>query len=195
MFVYTIQPVVKPVWQPVWQTPVSCIQPVVNPVVQPGLTTGWTNNGCSLNTVEWTVAVRSTRLSNRLYVKPVVEPVWQPVVSCKRGIRSRALSTRQRRRRPAWRRLGGRAPGNASWISARCAAGSWRRRACDRRPDARSTRRASCDVRNSTTCCTCSAGRRLLSWSARAPATGEPRRRRSLAPPIQVKQHQLVANY
>jgi len=35
---------------------VLCIQAVVNPVVQPGLTTG---------PVERTVAVRSTRLSNR----------------------------------------------------------------------------------------------------------------------------------
>jgi len=38
--------------------------------LQPGLTTGWTNS-CSFNTV----------------VKPVVQPDWQPVVSCKRGIR------------------------------------------------------------------------------------------------------------
>jgi len=50
--VYTIQPVVKP---------------VVKPVVQPGLTTGCMNSGCSFNTVEWTVDVRSTRLSNLLY--------------------------------------------------------------------------------------------------------------------------------
>ena len=65
--VYThIQPVVKPVSQPVWQPAVSCIQPVVKPVVQPGLTTGWTNSGCSFNPVERTVAVHSTRLSNRL---------------------------------------------------------------------------------------------------------------------------------
>jgi len=81
MFVYTIQPVVKLVWQPV----VSCIQTfnrfsnlfdnrfdnrlyhvynrlsnrLYNPVWQP---------------VEWTAAVRSTRLSNGL---------WQPAVSCK----------------------------------------------------------------------------------------------------------------
>jgi len=59
MFVYTIQPVVKPVWQPVWQPAVSCIglQPVVKPVVRLTLTTGWTNSG------------------------------WQPVVSCKLGIK------------------------------------------------------------------------------------------------------------
>jgi len=56
-----IQPVVNPIWQPA----VSCIQLVVKPVVQPG-TTGWTNCGCSFNTVERTVAVRSTRLSNRV---------------------------------------------------------------------------------------------------------------------------------
>jgi len=49
-----IQPVVKPVWQM-----------AVPFVVQPGLTTGWTNSGCLFNTVERTVAVRSTRLSNR----------------------------------------------------------------------------------------------------------------------------------
>jgi len=61
--VYTIQHVVKPVVKPVWQ-------PVVKPVVQHGLTTGWTNSGCSFNTV----------------VKPVVQLVWQPVVSWKRGI-------------------------------------------------------------------------------------------------------------
>jgi len=30
--------------------------------------TGWTNSGCSFNTIQ-----------------PVVKPVWQPVVSCKRG--------------------------------------------------------------------------------------------------------------
>jgi len=63
-----VQPVVKTVWQPV----VSCIQTfnrLSNPVWQP---------------VERTVAVRSTRLSNRL--SPVVQPCWQPVVSCKRGI-------------------------------------------------------------------------------------------------------------
>ena len=86
----------------VWQTAVSCIQLVVKPIVQPGLTTDWTNSGCSFNTVERTVAVRSARLSNRLttslttgwmfvytiqpVVNPVVQLVWQPVVSCKRGI-------------------------------------------------------------------------------------------------------------
>ena len=48
--------------QLVCQTAVSCIQPVVKPVVQPGVTTGWTNSGCSFNTVV------------------------KPVVSCKRGI-------------------------------------------------------------------------------------------------------------
>jgi len=68
--VYTIQPVVKPVVKPVCQPVVSCIQPVVKSVVQPGLTTGWTNRGCSFNTV----------------VKPIVKlSLWQPVVSCKRG--------------------------------------------------------------------------------------------------------------
>ena len=111
--VYTIQPVVKVAWQPA----VSCIQPVVKSVVQPGLTTGWTNSGCLFNLVERTVAVRSTRLSNRfdswLYrvnkhptgrqtgftigwmfvyrIQPVVKPVWQPVVSCKRGITQAGL--------------------------------------------------------------------------------------------------------
>jgi len=57
-FVYTIQPVVKRVSNRVW-------------LVQPVLTTGWTNSGCSLNTV----------------VKPVLrQMVWQPAVSCKRYI-------------------------------------------------------------------------------------------------------------
>ena len=46
-------------------------------VVQPVLTTGWTNSGCSFNTVVKPV------------VKPVVQPVWQPVVSCKRGVMHR----------------------------------------------------------------------------------------------------------
>jgi len=36
---------------------------------------------CSFNTVERTVAVRSTQLLNR-----VIQPVWQLVVSCKWGI-------------------------------------------------------------------------------------------------------------
>jgi len=64
--IYTIQPVVKPVWQPV----VSCIQPVVKPVVQPGLTTGsgWTNSGCSFNTVVKPVVNGcTTRFDNWLY--------------------------------------------------------------------------------------------------------------------------------
>jgi len=66
MFVYTIQPVVKRIWQP----------------------------------VERTATVRSTRLSHRVVqpvwqpavytiqpvVKPVWQRVWQPVVSCKRGL-------------------------------------------------------------------------------------------------------------
>jgi len=57
----------------------------VKPVVQPGLTTGWTKSGCSFSMVERTVAVRSTRLSNRF------EQVWQPVVSCKRGFTNSSL--------------------------------------------------------------------------------------------------------
>jgi len=43
----------------------TCCQAGCHTVVQPGLTTGWTNS-CLFNTV--------------------VKPVWQPAVSCKRGI-------------------------------------------------------------------------------------------------------------
>jgi len=75
--VYTnIQPVVKPTGCQTRLTTglttgcIVYIQPVVKTVVKPGLTP-----------VERTVAVRSTRLSN-----PVVKPVWQPVVSRKRGM-------------------------------------------------------------------------------------------------------------
>ena len=87
--VYTMQPVVKPVWQPV----VSCIQ-TVNRLSKPF------DNRFD-NRVEG-IAVRSTRLSNRVWqpleqtvavrstqlwtgcivytnIQPVVKPVWQPV--------------------------------------------------------------------------------------------------------------------
>ena len=103
MFVYTIQPVVNPLsnrlsngfdnrlyrvykhstgCQRFDKKAVLCIQLVVKPVVQPSLTTGWTNSGCSFNTVVKLVvkpgcttglttmfneqSVCSTRLSNRL---------------------------------------------------------------------------------------------------------------------------------
>jgi len=92
--VYTnIQPVVKPVWQPVWQTAVSCIQPVVKPVVQPGLTTGWTNSG-RLNE-QWLLIQHGCQTGCQIRL---VQPVWQPVVSCTRGFtrqsRSRELNSR-----------------------------------------------------------------------------------------------------
>jgi len=69
--VYTIQPVVKPVVKLIWQpvnvrihdttgSQTGCI------VYTAGCQTGWTNSGCSFNTV----------------VKPVVKPFWQPAVSC-----------------------------------------------------------------------------------------------------------------
>jgi len=83
--VYTIQPVVKPVVKPVWQQVVSCIQTfnrlsnpfdnqfdnrlyrvysrLSNRLYNPVLTTGWTNSGCSFNTV----------------VKLVAKAVWPPV--------------------------------------------------------------------------------------------------------------------
>jgi len=81
--VYTnIQSVVKAVWEPVERTAVRSTR-LSNRVWQP---------------FEWTVAVRSTWLSNRLTtrlttgwmfvymiqlaVKPGVQPFWQPVVSC-----------------------------------------------------------------------------------------------------------------
>ena len=95
-----IQLVVKPVWPPVWQTAVSCIQLVVKPVVQPSLATGWRNSDCSFNTVVKLVVwlyidyEHSTSCQTRLTtgwmfvytIQPVVQPVWQPVVSCKWGI-------------------------------------------------------------------------------------------------------------
>jgi len=74
--------VVQPVWQPCWTNSQfvqhGCQTVFVKLVVQPGLTTGWTNSGCSFNTVVkpgcttslTTVlneqSVSSTRLSNRL---------------------------------------------------------------------------------------------------------------------------------
>jgi len=58
--------------QSVVKPTVWCIQPVVKPVVQRGLTTGWTNSGCSFNMV------------------------WQPVVSCKRGITNPAVKFQTR---------------------------------------------------------------------------------------------------
>jgi len=95
-----IQPVIKPVVKPIWQPAVSCIQPVVKPVVQTGLTTGWTNSGCSFNTVvklvwqpidNWLYSVNKhptgCQTSWCFYtIQPVVKPVVQLVVSCKRGI-------------------------------------------------------------------------------------------------------------
>jgi len=50
----------------VQQPVVSCIQPVAKLVVQPGLTTGWTNSGCSFNTVVKSVY---NRFDNR--VQPI----------------------------------------------------------------------------------------------------------------------------
>jgi len=83
MFVYTIQPVVQPVvkrvWQPVGQQAVSCIQ-----------TFNRLNNRLFNRWAVW-----QPRLNNRLHpvktniqpvVKQVEQPVWQPVVSCKRGV-------------------------------------------------------------------------------------------------------------
>ena len=78
--VYMIQPVVKPVVKPVWQPVVSCIQTfnrhqtsnrLSNRLCcQTRLTTGW----MFVYTIQ-------------PVVKPVVQLVWQPVVSCKRGLR------------------------------------------------------------------------------------------------------------
>jgi len=87
--VYTIQPV----WQPCW-TNSHCSS---NRVVQPGLTTGCIRDTAHL----------SNRLSNgfdnRLNVCihdtiPVVKPVWQQVVSCKRGISLSQLWALQKKR-------------------------------------------------------------------------------------------------
>jgi len=67
----TIQPVVKPVWQPA--ASYSNHQCLLIPHLHDktgcttSLTTGRTNSGCSFNTVERTLAVRSTRLSSWLY--------------------------------------------------------------------------------------------------------------------------------
>jgi len=76
------------VWQPVWQPGASCIQPfvkaVVNPFWQP---VELTNSGCSFNRLyNWF----DNRLDVCLHDRPLqpdVKPVWQSVVSCKRGIR------------------------------------------------------------------------------------------------------------
>ena len=79
---YTIQPVVKAVVKPLWQPVVSCTQTfnlLSNRVWQ---------------SVERTVAVRSTRLSNRfdnrldVCLHDTAGCQNKPVVSCKRGIKN-----------------------------------------------------------------------------------------------------------
>ena len=104
--VYPIQPVVKPVWQPrlyhVYKHSTGC---------QTGLTTGWMFvHTIQPVTVERTVAVRSTRLSNRLYRANGVL-VWQfranvstvALVRYLFGRRMRRLANKQRTR-PRWQR-------------------------------------------------------------------------------------------
>ena len=92
--VYTIQPVVKPVVQQVWQPAVSCKQTYNR------LSTVLNDQHCSFNQLSNRVVqpVWQTRFDNRVegtavrstacqivFVKPVWQPVWQQVVSCKRG--------------------------------------------------------------------------------------------------------------
>ena len=72
--IYTIQPVVKPVVKPVWQS-VKCLYTRYNQL------SIWLSNPFD----NWLYRVYS-RLSNQLY-----NTVWQPVVSCKRGIRIRLI--------------------------------------------------------------------------------------------------------
>jgi len=94
MFVYTIQPVVKPVvkrvWQPVWQ---PC----------------WTNS-CSFNRLSKRVVQSvDNGFDNRLYrvykhlpgCQTDWQPVWQLVVSCKRGLKVDNTSVRSIRRHSA----------------------------------------------------------------------------------------------
>jgi len=70
------------------------------------LTTGWMNSGCSFNTV---VICQTGLTTGWMFVytvvKPFVQPPWQPVVSCKRGIRFHSMSDDDGfwRSRAAWR--------------------------------------------------------------------------------------------
>jgi len=76
----------QPVWQPCW-TNSHC---------------SWTNSHCSFNRLSnpvsqpcWTNSCSFNRLSNRVVqlvwqaavytIQPLVKPVWQPALSCKRG--------------------------------------------------------------------------------------------------------------
>ena len=69
MFVYTMQPVVKP----------GCTT---------ALTTGLTT-GCIHDTAGWQLAVYTIQPVVKPVVKLVWQPVWQQVVSCKRGFSKR----------------------------------------------------------------------------------------------------------
>ena len=112
-----VKPVIKPVLQLVVSCIQPVVKPVVKPVVQPqwGIaTTGWMNSGCSFNRLSnrfynrfdnWLYRVNkhptgcqaglTTRLTTgwmfvytiQPVVNTVVQSVWQPVVSCKWGMR------------------------------------------------------------------------------------------------------------
>jgi len=112
--VYTIQSVVKPVVKPadtrlyrVYKHSTGCQTRLTTGLItgcihhtagyqigcQTGLATGWTNSGCSFNTVV-KPGLSTGLITGWMFVytiqpvvKMVIQPVWQPAVSCKLGIR------------------------------------------------------------------------------------------------------------
>jgi len=92
MFVCTIQPVVNPVVKRIWT--VLNEQPLfVQPVVKPGYTTGLTA-GCIHDTAVCQTGCQTGLTTGCIVytnIYPVVKPVWQQVVSCKRGFTARLM--------------------------------------------------------------------------------------------------------